>query len=734
MIAFGEWFKSSRSATGADAACLEVALGHLVSETGGGRRFIPTWSDNSRRPAYSADPVEWVAAHPGEWLASSRHVPAASLSMERFDPAREQPNGEERRPGLLAGRATLIRANVRKVQTSGGTRVREFTLALPVLPGDLPLADVTRFEARLQGLLDAHINRRYRLPRSQDQLHVWVALTPFRSHGEGIQLTATRATHDADQLHLDVVHDSDGVLLHELLHYLGLGDRSHDLWSLFRHSPGSPAVHANGLMARTDPDTVEAGLLDRDLELIEDVSDSGPHIPGSASGRSAFAERDDAVDGYRGLLPESALKIAASPDAIPAHPPSRVPTWWGIGRQPAQPGPYDGDYYTLPAQLSRHLHRLPAAPGGRYHSALAAGDLARVSDLIREDQREDRARTLDLILDRSTVSTVGLTDHRLRELLNDSLLREYPEIETYLVRHNQQSTDDRNTGIDRWRSEGFRLDSGKITVHYDPTGPSGRLVGLIKRAVYLVEAAGFVIPDLVVYLPKYARRLEISADASSGVEELLIASHEEDGLDAFARFFAPNEIIISAELAAIEDPDREANRNPYGLEDSFDEKAVAQIIHELGHHLHSHQSPYIVAHLWNTALLDPSVGAEIGSVSEYASVGDSIEEFVAEYFLSYVFEKPYSREVDVGFLEQLYRDLGGPLPRLGRRDIGPDIDGEKLRILTARVNAILSAAGDRRIMTEQIVADYHARLSPYTRRLVLRERAFWIVQRMQLEP
>jgi hypothetical protein len=152
------------------------------------------------------------------------------------------------------------------------------------------------------------------------------------------------------------------------------------------------------------------------------------------------------------------------------------------------------------------------------------------------------------------------------------------------------------------------------------------------------------------------------------------------------------------------------------------------IIHELGHLLHSHQSPNSWANLLNTALRDPNVGATLHYVSRYASEGDTIQEFVAEYFLGIVFEKPYPAGV-VTHLSDLYRDVGGPLPHYERRNIDLNVHGEKLAMLTARVNAILHARNLQGV-TEQTVADYDARLSPYTRRLVLRERASGIVERL----
>lgn len=770
MTEFGEWHKSNRSHTGDVAACLEVAPGYLVAEPDGRRRFILTRPGNPRRPAplittpaavapqvvlddarytagdqgpepvpaESGGPLKWVAAHPGDWLASSRNVPAVPLSMERFDPARIQPTGEEHREGLLAGRGTLIRANVRKIQTDAGAWVREFTLALPVLTGNLPLADVTQFQTRLQGLLDDHINGKYRLPRSKDQLHVWVALIPFHSHGEGIHLTATDTSHYADQVNLDLEH-SEGVLLHELLHYLGLSDRSHDPSSVFRHSPGSPAVDTGGLMARTDSDAVEEGLRDNYLDRIENVSDSGPLIPDhprprtdDTPGRPAFAGHDDGAGGYLELLPASALKIAASPDAIPVHPPSQAPDWWGVDIVPTQPGPYDGHYYSLPFSLSRHLHRLPPPEAGDpYHEAFKAGDLAQVSEMIEADDSEEKTLLINTIISNSGISVIGLTDDRLSELLNDSLLRKYPEIKSYLNRHDKQSTEDENSDIDDWNKETFRLGPERITLYYDSASPGGDLIELIKRAVRLVEAAGFVVPGFVAHLPKYARNLEVRSDVSTGVEELVISSNEEPIFDARAEYFAPNEMIINPELVVQLDADRTTEPNPYGLSSSFDEKAVAVIIHELGHHLHYHKSPNISAHLWNTALRNPNAGETLRHVSRYASEGDSIEEFVAEYFLGIVFEKTYPAQVAT-YLSDLYRDLGGPIPLYGKSNIDLNIDSGKLATLTARVNTILGV-NNRQEVTEQIVAAYDARLSPYTRRLVLRERAFWIAQHLLYE-
>ncbi|GAA2920776.1 hypothetical protein GCM10010518_04570 [Kitasatospora cinereorecta] len=237
------------------------------------------------------------------WTPGRQDVPPpAPVRTERFDPAADPhatgpfPGTADRRndDGTLAGRRTLISADVQRFTVPpdgngapGGT-VRLVQVTLPVAVDDTySAADVAALRDRLQGLLDTHVNLGFRLPRGRDQLHMEVRLDPMsvprdgavgedwvrvsRDAGPGNRSDQLRFRLHADDSDPHVRSRDDAMLLHELLHYVGLPDRYHDAETLFRHSPGR--ADASGVMATT---VLPDGTLPRRyLEAVEDVTESG---------------------------------------------------------------------------------------------------------------------------------------------------------------------------------------------------------------------------------------------------------------------------------------------------------------------------------------------------------------------------------------------------------------------------------------------------------------------------
>lgn len=178
--------------------------------------------------------------------------------------------------GTLAGHQTLIRSEVRRVQAENGTWVRHHTVSLPVRLGEGAQAgDREHLQALVQQALDEHVNDRFALPRSGDQLHVAVEFRDAPKDSE--QVTVSRGDHskpmDQRNWTLDSrEHDSRyaAKLVHEVFHYLGARDEEHDTDFVFRRSRESAAVHDVGLMADADDFTP---ILNRHLAVIEDTTD-----------------------------------------------------------------------------------------------------------------------------------------------------------------------------------------------------------------------------------------------------------------------------------------------------------------------------------------------------------------------------------------------------------------------------------------------------------------------------
>ncbi|WP_318219103.1 hypothetical protein [Streptomyces sp. SCL15-6] len=236
------------------------------------------------------------------WQGRRAGAPVAYLRTERFDPAAD-PLANPPREGTLGGWNTLIRSAIRRIQAVGGQWVREFTVALPVRhSGDIGPDQTAALQRRLQGVLDQYINRGYALPLSGDQLHVRLELASDSEHREGVTLTDTRPPGRADQRHWDLQH-SDAVLLHEVLHYLGLPDEQRDPDFLFRGDAASPGVHQDGQMA--DTSRLPGDVPQRYLTTIEQVSDSGPVIRDHPLGAAPVPSAAAAADSDPGMWPVS---------------------------------------------------------------------------------------------------------------------------------------------------------------------------------------------------------------------------------------------------------------------------------------------------------------------------------------------------------------------------------------------------------------------------------------------
>ncbi|KUO09356.1 scabin-related ADP-ribosyltransferase [Streptomyces sp. DSM 15324] len=322
------------TASAPSAASTVPATSAVPNVPGGGHRTART----------VARPVTRAA-----WTHRRADAPVARLSIERFDPARD-PAAASRSAGTLAGSRTLIRYSARRVQAEDGTWVRDFTLNLPVRrTGTIGPSDLTALQGRLQALLDTHVNTGYALPKSGDQLHVGVRLVDAPDHAEHITLTDTPGGSPlprARQRTLDLRH-SDGVKLHEMLHYLGLPDTYVDPDTLFRQSPDQPAVRKEGVMTATW-DLVPGTLPHEYVERIESIADS--HLvlrdhPLPAPSRTAPSMA--AAEPARGPEPYSTTdsfddEFAALTDgSFPVHAATDRWTVWGV----------DGDAKALVAEI-----------------------------------------------------------------------------------------------------------------------------------------------------------------------------------------------------------------------------------------------------------------------------------------------------------------------------------------------------------------------------------------------
>ncbi|WP_331764562.1 hypothetical protein [Streptomyces anthocyanicus] len=271
---------------------------------------------------------------PEQWRHRRSAGAPAVVSTERFFPMLSStaeavttaPGG-----GLRfspAGSNVLIRAEVRRIQADDGRWVRDIMLRLPVRTGEgFSQEDILPFQAQVNDLLNQHLNRGFPLPRSQDQLHIEVVLRDEPTHEEAIELSRRTEPGGSDQLHIRLhteVRSADpglsernsaldrATVLHEFLHYAGLGDHGTVPGSVFRHL--ATQVDAYGAMTGNRDltgDVVPAHYLD----AIERVSESGPALPelGLDSGSRPQEDRTGVKRTRAGLI-----SFLDEPRAVPS--------------------------------------------------------------------------------------------------------------------------------------------------------------------------------------------------------------------------------------------------------------------------------------------------------------------------------------------------------------------------------------------------------------------------------
>lgn len=251
-----------------------------------------------------------------QWIDRVSSALASRVDTEFVDVDR---TANIRDPRLLNGAQTLIRYDVSRVETEPGSWARVFTVKLDVRADDGVSADaVAAVKSDAVRALAEHINDRYRLANG-DQLHIRLDFdhaAPDEPVGAGHDHTPVspaeraarlaewpdRLARQLDQAHAVVtVHDGvdtnqvrwsktagEAVLLHEILHFVGLTDAGRDPLSALRHNL---------------PDDVPPGLMGRQVHADQD-----PYLtPGNL-------DRIDTVQTSAVLAPEHPLRAESDPD------------------------------------------------------------------------------------------------------------------------------------------------------------------------------------------------------------------------------------------------------------------------------------------------------------------------------------------------------------------------------------------------------------------------------------
>ncbi|MGW2212996.1 lonely Cys domain-containing protein, partial [Streptomyces sp. NPDC001781] len=270
-----------------------------------------------------ADPVR-----PEQWRAGRHDAPAVPVRTGQLDPATEPGTPE-------GGRETLVRAWVQRIQADDGRWMSNVSLHLPVRTGDGFAPDeLGAFQKRMQTLLDTRLNNGLLLPRSGDQLHIDLTLTPAPGHFEAVELSRSPQPDDTDQVHwrLHTVDPAaspeetaarqardDAAVLHKLLNYAGVPDRGPAAEALLRRMvrPGDGGTAGPGPLSDPAP-----AVPLHYLETIENAVGAGGAVLGhplAARGTRPRSGVDDPARAPQMLAPDRADRDTPIAPATPVR-------------------------------------------------------------------------------------------------------------------------------------------------------------------------------------------------------------------------------------------------------------------------------------------------------------------------------------------------------------------------------------------------------------------------------
>ncbi|MFI8460542.1 hypothetical protein ACIGG8_34720, partial [Kitasatospora sp. NPDC085464] len=357
-----------RDALGADAndqfrSAVEQLLGqpeHPAGENAGAATAVHHNAQAPVAPAAGAPAVVPPAAPPvtpgavlpaSAWADIRTLAPPARMDTVRFDPlvrgqagpgdiagpgVRDHYENRQRLLGGLHGAATVIGYDARRFEVRPGHWVTEFTLRLHLQGPDghpLPPHEAARTLDRARDVVGERFNERFHLPGG-DQVHLRIEGAQTE-HGAHRTVTVVPGGERSNQTRWSD-QSPPGVVLHELLHFLGLPDeyvepvtRPGDAYALRRRDWWAGENGVMGTAAYRDDFTV----LPRHLQRIEEVLRSGPVLrdltheqhssrPDTAQAPAPLTEEHRQAEGPVAPAPPNAV---AHVTESPVHRPPNAP-------------------------------------------------------------------------------------------------------------------------------------------------------------------------------------------------------------------------------------------------------------------------------------------------------------------------------------------------------------------------------------------------------------------------
>ncbi|MFE3246044.1 scabin-related ADP-ribosyltransferase [Kitasatospora indigofera] len=307
-------------------------------------------------------------ANPQEWQDRRLKDPVTRIETERFEPSANAILGQRR----ISGALTLIRHDIRRIQLPSGLWVREFTLRLHLHAGRGVSADqVYGLQNRVTSVFREHINQRYRFAGG-DQFHVRVEFDGPTPHAH---VVVHNGPH-SDQANWSATAP-DGVLAHEVMHFLGLRDQYPDEKLLLRrHNQNGSGVMGAG--AKFGPPVLNEANL-REIEEITAATNVLQSLPDIAE-----------VGNLRSQSPDLGQQIKSALEARHPHADELA----DVVKTPPRPQLATGELHGLPS-LDRIRRTLGKLPEHEYERLLARADgIMATPILIGTDAATMRARDL----------------------------------------------------------------------------------------------------------------------------------------------------------------------------------------------------------------------------------------------------------------------------------------------------------------------------------------------------
>ncbi|KJK48275.1 hypothetical protein UK23_17460 [Lentzea aerocolonigenes] len=222
-------------------------------------------------------------------------------------------------PSNVAAYRTLVNYDLRRIETSPGSFVQEYTVKVHLRPAaGVDPAVLEQVRAKTRDGVDSLLNQGYRLP-SGDQFHLNVE---FTDNAADAHTTVEVKDVHSNQLEWNPTA-TPGVYAHEMLHYLGAPDEYVDATRVFLERESRSSVHTDdGGMMGVDLYLPDAALLPRHLWLIERTANSQVMVPDLHHVRPGTplraGRRRDAVEprATRPARPVHLVRPAGDPRAI----------------------------------------------------------------------------------------------------------------------------------------------------------------------------------------------------------------------------------------------------------------------------------------------------------------------------------------------------------------------------------------------------------------------------------